>query len=69
MSNFIQFSYFAKNKIENLYYDSLIKPQQGYLNINHIIIIFDILSERIKVTRIEYSKCESSRKCEYRFIS
>lgn len=68
MSDFIQFSYFAKNKIEHLYYDSLIKPQQGYLNINHIIIISDILSERIKVTRVEYINGKTNCYDEYQLV-
>lgn len=68
MTDFVQFSYFAKNKIENLYHDSLIKLKKGYLNINHIIIISDILSERIKFTIIEHNNGEINYHDEYQLV-
>ena len=53
MPDFIHFSYFAKNKLDNVLQDNIIKPLKGYLNSNHIIFISDILSDKIKFTRWE----------------
>lgn len=68
MADFVQFSYFAKNNIENLDQDSLIKLKKGYLNINHIIIISDILSERIKFTIWNHTDSEILHHSEYQLV-
>lgn len=68
MADFVQFSYFAKNKIGNLDQDSLIKLKKGYLNINHIIIISDILSERIEFTIWEHTNGEIRYHDEYQLV-
>ena len=68
MADFVQFSYFAKNNIENLNKDNFIKLKKGYLNINHIIIISDILSERIKFTVWEHTDGEINYHDEYQLV-